>query len=218
MGVEILVALIAATIPAALGYLASRSNLRQSREAAQRASKDAESARASVEEQERLRRLEERVRDSKSKVYAPMLDAIGSLLLAGTDETKGPGQAAKDHRRLQDATNNFWRDSLIYSSDRSQRAFARFMQGTYHDAPPPLLLRLYAEWIIGARTDLADERTSLSPAEVWAPKLTDVFSNDQHHALRNAPFTEVTKEFDWQPSWAGTVLAHRPEEEPWAET
>lgn len=72
--------------------------------------------------------------------------------------------------------NEFWREALAYASDDCQRAFGRMMQGAYGDAPGPVIMRLYAEFVVAARRDLGDESSLLTPTEVFAPKLTDLFT------------------------------------------
>ncbi len=72
--------------------------------------------------------------------------------------------------------NEFWREALAYASDDCQRAFGRMMQGAYGDAPGPVIMRLYAEFVVAARRDLGDESSLLTPTEVFAPKLTVLFT------------------------------------------
>lgn len=208
-----LIALVSASIPALISYLASRENRQQAKNSAQAALKQADDARASAEEIERLRRLEDRVRDAKVKAYMPLIKVIGQLMQGGP--SRNASEQARLDQNLRDAINNFWMEGIVYSSDRMQRAMGRLMQGTFTDAPPAVVLRLASELLLAARLDLGDDRSEISLTEIWAPKIKDLFSGE--HSMTGfdqVPFSELARREGWQAPWRGSVLDHRDEEDP----
>lgn len=111
--------------------------------------------------------------------------------------------------------NDFWREALTYASDDCQRAFGRMMQGAFNDAPGPVIMRLYAEFVIAARRDLGDESSRLTPTEVFAPKLTDLFTAEDStvFGFDRGTIRDLADRHSWPVPWAGSLLEHRPDEE-----
>ena len=209
---QVLLTLVVATVPALIGWFAGRSDRKLAREAAAEAAADARGAQASAEELERLRRLEDRVREAKVDAYMPLIKTIGAMFESAAGE-RTKAQQAKLDQNFKDAMNTFWSKGLIYSSDQSQRAFARMMQAAYGDAPSTVALRLTSEFILSARRDLGDDRSETTPTEIWAPKLTDLFNSDNPVAgFDSLSFTELITREGWTPPWAGSALEHRPGE------
>lgn len=214
MWTEAVVPLLAAAIGAGGSFLAARASAKRAAEAADRATREAEAARQSSREVERLRRLDSRVQEARVKAYSPMLKALSDLLSKTGDE-KTIAQAKKDSEHLLRVMNEFWREALVYASDDCQRAFGRMMQGAYGDAPGPVIMRLYAEFVIAARRDLGDESSLLTPTEVFAPKLTDLFTakDSDVFGFDRGTFSALAARHRWPVPWAGSLLAHRPDEE-----
>lgn len=210
---QILVTLLVAAIPAFISWNISRQSRKDAKEAVERATAQAEDARQSAAEMERLRRLEDRTREAKVAAYTPLLQATGKMFEGGS-VSKRPADEVKQQRLLLDAMNNFWVKGLMYASDPAQRAFGRMMQAAFADAPSAITLRLYSEFILAARRDLGDDRTTTTASEVWAPKLNDLYSSasvlDGFDTMR---FDDLARKSEWEPPWKGTTLAHREDEE-----
>lgn len=120
MWTDIVIPVLLAGITAGTGYLATRSSARRAGDAADRATREAKAARESTHEVERLRRLDDRVREARVKVYSPMLKVLGSAL-SNRGGVKSATQTAKDEAQLLSVMNDFWRDALVYASDDGQR-------------------------------------------------------------------------------------------------
>lgn len=210
---SVLVPLLVAGIPAFVGWQASRTNRDAAQLSAEAAEKQAAESRQSTEEIERLRLLERRVSERKTDAYAKFVPAFARLFAPDAKNATAP-QKAKTTQALLDASNNFWHESLVYSSDDVQRAFARAMQGAFHDAPPVVTMRLFGELVIAIRLDMWGGSSELTVTDVWAPKIRDLFSynwsdNVPFHEAATMPFDQLCGIVGWQRPWQNSPLEHR---------
>jgi hypothetical protein len=202
----LLVPLVVATLGVITSWLVARNQRLAAKESAQTAERVAVEARTSAEEMERLRMLEERLREHKANVYAKFLpDVVAVFTRDGTQKTKA--QQAKETTAMLKAANTFWHESLVYSSDEAQRAFARFMQASFHSAPPVISLRLFGEMVIAVRREFWGEASELTTTDVWAPKINDLYSEEWLDGMTFAqadalPFDELCRLAQWTPPWA----------------
>lgn len=209
---QLLLTVALAAIPAVISWLVSRQDRELTKASAEQASLDAQAARASSEEMERLRRLDQRVREAKVETYLPLIKLMGKMF-DGPLDAKSPAERARLDQSLRDAMANSWSLGLIYSSDRVQRAFGRMMQGTFAAAPISIVLRLFSEFILAARRDLGDDRSQTTATEIWAPKLNDLFGESPIAGFDTLSFAELAARESWSPPWSGTHLEHRDDEE-----
>ena len=89
----------------------------------------------------------------------------------------------------------------IVGSDEAVRAWSNLMQSTFHDVPPVVLLRLYAEFQLAARRDLGDPDAILTPIELMAARIKDLYDDATYHAAMVAPFADVCASVDWPVPW-----------------
>lgn len=201
----LLVPFVVAVLGVVTSWLVARNQRLAAKESAGTAERVAAEARTSAEEMERLRILEERLREHKANVYAKFLpDVVAVFNRDGTQKT--PTQQAKETTAMLKAANTFWHESLVYSSDEAQRAFARFMQASFHSAPSVISLRLFGEMVIAIRREFWGEASELKSTDVWAPKINDLYSkkwiDDMTFAQADAlPFDELCKRAGWTPPW-----------------
>lgn len=57
--------------------------------------------------------------------------------------------------------------------DDAVARYEHFMQSTYKDAPAPVLLRLYADFVLAARKDMGDPETQLTVEHILGMKIKD---------------------------------------------
>lgn len=139
----------------------------------------------------RLQRLEARVSGQKYKAYAPLIAAFGRLLT--------PGQKSDDGELLE-AITTFQTWAVIYASDGALRAFGQLMQGSFANAPTPITMHLYGAFVIEARRDMGDETSSISIADVFAPRLKDLYSAKDMAQIAK-PIDELCAAQNWVPPW-----------------
>ena len=91
----------------------------------------------------------------------------------------------------------------VFGSDEAVETYSKFMQGSYHSAPPQVLVMLYAEFVLAARRDMGDPDTSVSLEDILSIRIKDLYS-DQQHQFRRAitqPFADVCRESGWDIPW-----------------
>lgn len=149
-------------------------------------------ARISQEESVRLQRLDARVSAQKYEVYSPLITLLGSILTPGVEPSNDD---------LLAAMTKFQTWAGVYASDEALRAFGRMMQGTFKSAPARIMLRLYADFVIEARKDMGDESTKATIADVLAPRIKDLYTDDDMAGLL-MPFDELCRREGWAPPWS----------------
>ena len=165
------------------------------------AANSARDARAAEQETARLQLLEQRLAQRKSEVYQEQIDLLGHMLAP-------VGQRADlDDAETMQKFQKFSAWIGIVGSDAAVRAWSNLMQSTFHDAPPVVLLRLYAEFQLAARRDLGDPDTALTPMELMAVRIKDLYDDPTYHAAMAAPFAEVCASVDWPVPWERNVSA-----------
>jgi len=160
------------------------------------AANSAREARVAEQEAARLQLLEQRLAQRKNEVYEEQIDLLGRMLAPVGRRTD-----LDDAETMQ----KFQRFSAwigIVGSDEAVRAWSNLMQGTFHDAPSVVLLRLYAEFQLAARRDLGDPDTALTPTELMAVRINDLYDDPIYHAAMAAPFVDVCASVDWPIPWA----------------
>lgn len=172
-------------VPAAASILAAVLSARSARK----------SQTAEVEAQ-RIRNLEERLADRKFDVYAPMIKSYQEAF-----DRKGDfDQKTQDKFVRQISDFNAW--IIIYGSDEAVRAFANLQQAAFHDAPGPVNLRLYADFVLAARRDMGDMGTALTPLDVMGGRVNDLYTGDpKYRRAFTVPFNEVCQGAAWQAPW-----------------
>lgn len=178
-------ALVLAAIPAGIAWWS-----------ALQARRSADRARSAQEESARLERLEGRVSAQKYEVYSPLITVLGNALSPGT---------VTDNSELMSAMTKFQTWATVYASDAALTAFGRMMQATFHDAPSRVLIRLYADFVLEARKDMGDESSKVTVLEVLAPRIRDLYTDEEMKSLR-LPFREVCRQNDWTPPWDSTSV------------
>jgi hypothetical protein len=91
----------------------------------------------------------------------------------------------------------------IVGSDEAVRAFGHYMQGGFSDAPPLILMRLYAEFQLTARRDLGDPESELNPMDVWTMRINDLLT-EEGKVLRDTltlPFGRACAMHAWRCPW-----------------
>ena len=159
------------------------------------AASSAKSAHAAEKEAARLQFLEQRLAQRKNDVYQEQIDLLGRML--GPAEQRVGLDDAKTMQKFQEFSA--WIG--IVGSDEAVRSWANLMQSTFHDAPPVVLLRLYAEFQLAARRDLGDPDTSLTAPELMAIRIKDLYDDPIYFTAMTAPFAEVCTAHSWAIPW-----------------
>lgn len=187
-----LVPLAAATVPAVASI-----------GAAILAARSARASRAAELDAERIRDLEDRLAERKYDVYKPMIEMLRKMLDSKGDPAKAGRQAAMVAQLSEFAA---W--VSIFGSDEALRAFHNFMQGAFAEAPPTVLIRLYADFVIAARHDMGDTASTVTPTEILGLRINDLYSSDMVKST-SLPFVDLCEEVGWQAPW----LRHSPSED-----
>lgn len=163
--------------------------------AAALAARSASRARAAEREAERLRLLEQRLALRKHEVYQPIINFLGGML--------DPELAASmSQEEVKTKLGDFARWVVIVGSDDSVRAFRNLMQGTFHAAPPALLLRLFADFQLAARRDMGDAETEITPVDVLGMRINDLYAaGGVLFTALSLPFGEACAAFGWSIPW-----------------
>lgn len=159
------------------------------------AANSARNARVTEKETARLQLLEQRLAQRKNEVYQEQIDLLGRML-GPVDQRTG-----LDDAETMQKVQAFSAWIGIVGSDEAVRAWSHLMQSTFHDAPPVVLLRLYAEFQLAARRDLGDPDTSLTAIELMAVRIKDLYDDPAYYAAMAAPFSEVCAANAWTIPW-----------------
>jgi hypothetical protein len=92
----------------------------------------------------------------------------------------------------------------IFGSDDAVRAWHHLRQATFHDPPPEVFIRLYADVIMAARQDLGTSQTSVTRAELVGSRLRDLYSETDTLDLRTLlalEWPEVSEQTGWAAPW-----------------
>lgn len=159
------------------------------------AAHSARGARVAEQETARLQLLEQRLAQRKNEVYQAQIDLLGHMLAP-------VGQRADlDDADTMEKFQQFSAWIGIVGSDEAVRAWSNLMQSTFHDAPPVVLLRLYAEFQLAARRDLGDPDTALTPIELMAVRIRDLYDDPTYHGAMADPFADVCASVGWPIPW-----------------
>lgn len=150
-----------------------------------------------------MQRLEQRLATRKLEVYQPALDFLRQML-------DDPKSIKADEFRRKFSEFAGW--LAIVGSDEAVRSFGHFMQGTFNDAPPNVLLRLYAEFQLSARRDMGDPESGLTSLDMWALRLNDLYKPDGERLRGDLirPFADVCREHSWTCPWEHDEVASDP--------
>jgi len=165
------------------------------------AANSAKNARATERETARLQFLEQRLSQRKNDVYQEQINLLGRML--GPEEQRVGLDDADTMQKFQ--AFSAWIG--IVGSDEAVRAWSNLMQSTFHNAPPVVMLRLYADFQLAARRDLGDPDTSLTPTELMAIRITDLYDDPGYFTAMSLPFTEVCATNNWAIPWERVPVA-----------
>ncbi len=187
---SILVTLCVAAVPAAVALWSALATARSARE-----------ARQSQEELARLQRLESRVSAQKFEAYSPILSVFDLLLRQGSKDSQ------EVQLKLFEAVHHFQTWGVVYASDEAVTAFGRLMQATFHGgAPETVILRLYADFALAARRDMADSTSSTTIAEILQPRIGDLYFDPRMTDVL-LPFDVLAEREGWEPPWNRLVAS-----------
>ncbi|MET8041215.1 hypothetical protein ABZU25_10120 [Micromonospora sp. NPDC005215] len=156
----------------------------------------AKSSKSSEHEAQRLRDLESRISDRKYETYKPMIALFGDIL------NKEKAAEVLSGQNVPTRLHEFATWASIYASDDAVRAFRDLMQASYTDAPAPVILRLYCEFVLSARRDIGHSDTTTTAEEVLAMRVNDLYEDDGLRWVVREPFQEVCRRANWSPPWA----------------
>jgi hypothetical protein len=144
-------------------------------------------------EAQHARELETRISDKKYSVYEPMINLIRDVLARRTS----------DENSLTATIENFSTWIGIYGSDEAVQVFHQFMQCTYHNAPIPIQLRLYGDFLIAARKDMGYPETAVQREHLLGMRITDIYS---YHDVIDQSFEEISDRLSWRAPWLSNDL------------
>lgn len=143
----------------------------------------------------RLQFLEQRLSERKNEVYQEQIDLLGRML--GPEEQRVGLDDTDTSQKFQ--AFSAWIG--IVGSDEAVRAWSNLMQSTFHDAPPVVMLRLYADFQLAARRDLGDPDTTLTAVELMAVRIKDLYDDATFFTAMSLPLPEVCALNDWEIPW-----------------
>ncbi|MBP1782031.1 hypothetical protein J3R08_001881 [Micromonospora sp. HB375] len=151
---------------------------------------------------QRIRDLESRISDRKYEIYKPMIETIAKML-----DRRRVAELEDD---LPERLQHFAAWASIYVSDEALRAFRNFMQASYTNAPAPVFLRLYAEFVLAARQDMGLPETAITPEDLLGIRVNDLYAPGGLLWVVREPFDEVCRLTNWTPPWAVSQQGQRP--------
>ncbi|MFB6773313.1 hypothetical protein [Streptomyces sp. NPDC056337] len=154
------------------------------------AARSARVAKKSEIEAQRVRELEERISEKKYDTYKPMIDLFKDAL----------DRQAVDENTHRERISAFATWVAIFGSDEAIKAFHNFMQATYHSAPAPILMRLYADFVLAARRDMGYPDTVVTRKEILGSRITDAHTHPLFVEI-DKPFMELCRDMHWTPPW-----------------
>ncbi|MHC3424719.1 hypothetical protein [Streptomyces sp. DT18] len=139
-----------------------------------------------------LRDLEARISEKKYDVYKPMINLLKEIL----DQR----QTSEEESRARISEFSAW--ITIFGSDEAIAAFHYFMQASYaQGAPPVVLMKLFAEFVISARRDMGYPNTEITAKHFLGMRIRDLYTSDQL-AQVDIPLADLCREVGWTPPWA----------------
>jgi hypothetical protein len=180
---------------------------------------NASQSRRSQAELEQIRILEARVASLKTDVYRPMVNALNDALAPDSATQSVGARGAKPKRSTSDhlaaTTHEFAAWLAIVGSDDAVRTFHNFLQSAFHDAPPAILLRMYAEFVLAARRDMGDQNTAVGVADVLGMRITDLYDDPDLRSLHIGTLQDLADDLEWKIPWTASstdsTLPARPE-------
>jgi hypothetical protein len=146
---------------------------------------------------QRARDLESRISERKYAVYEPFINLFADVL----SRRKSPTQEVL-LKKLQDFAT--W--ISIYGSADAVKAFHDFAQAAYNDAPAPILLRLYGDFMVAARKDMGYDDAGVYREHVLGMRITNIYT---YPDVIDQSFEEVCDRLDWQPPWLSSDVTPR---------
>lgn len=188
--IPVLVALVSAVGAATAAVIAGRSASR---------TKAAELAAA------RILDLERRQSQSRAEVFEPLIEALFRVWEIAKDDAGD--DADRFEREVGADLRRFIHWVSIYGSDDAVRMAQRFMQASYHDPPPHILIRMIGDLIVTARRELGYADTGIGPLEVLGMRINDVYDDEVTFRVLTDPFEVVAARLGWVPPWTRAVPA-----------
>jgi hypothetical protein len=149
---------------------------------------------------QRVTELEKRLATSRLEVYKPMIETMGEVFLPA--ELKTEQEKRRQLDQFMKATKSFLTWVQVYGSDETIRVYHHMMQAAFHDAPNPVNLRLYAQFLLAARRDLGDSSTAIDLVDLLGMRITDIYETLADD-LRLSD-DEFYRKVGWKPPWPAT--------------
>lgn len=181
------VTLAATAIPAVVAFIASVVGVRATHR-----------ARRAEAETARLREVEARVDTRKYETYKPMLDLLQDIL---SSANKASGVTLPPEQQMLRQIADFTTWLGVFGSDDAVIAFSRFMQATWHNVPPNILMRLWADLVLAARRDMGYRDTKVGPRDVLAMRFTDIYDERAMYEMASMPLNVLAIKYGWPLPW-----------------
>lgn len=140
----------------------------------------------------RIAGLENRLAERKYDTYEPMIELLRRML-----EGRNDGFDDEDLQSL----HRFAAWITVFGGDEAVIAYHNFMQATFHDPPPEVLLRLYAEFVLAARRDLADSESGTTVAQVLGIRIKDLYDERKYLEMASLSLAELAAKHGWAIPW-----------------
>ena len=148
---------------------------------------------------ERVLELEKRLASSKFDVYQPMLELLREMIFDAAKTGK-----IIDEAKMVETMSKFGTWIQIFGSDEAVLVYHRWMQAAFHNPPPPVAVRLYAEFVLAARRDMGDPQTKVTMLDLLGIRLNDVYEtfaddlglDDKAFYIKHG----------WNPPWESTRI------------
>lgn len=142
-----------------------------------------------------MRELENRIALRKYEVYEPIIELLRQMM-----DPRDAEVLIKDEDAYRRQLSKFSAWAAIFASDEAVTLFQRFMQATFTNPPAPVVIRLYAEFVLAARRDMGYPDTQIEPEHLLGIRLTDLYNSDWIEAMR-MPFAQLCEREEWAPPW-----------------
>lgn len=139
---------------------------------------------------QRIRDLEARIAEKKYDTYEPMINLLRRIL----DQERIPED------EFRERISGFATWVSIFGSDEIVQVFHKFMQAAYHDAPPVVLMKLYADFVISARRDMGYPNTRITQKEFLGMRIRDLYDGSLLDGV-DRPLVDVCQSVGWSPPW-----------------
>ena len=160
------------------------------------AARAAHRARTAEGEASRLRDLDERNSARKYETYQPMIELLRDALTSAQ-----PGKEPPSNEIVLQRTSEFATWIAIFGSDEAVTAFRNYLQAAYHDAPGPVGLRLYADFVVAARKDIAWPSTAVTALELLGLRINDLHDELQNYEMATLPLEQLAAREGWTVPW-----------------